>query len=264
MNIYARYGDKVRFTGKDGYPHENQYANEILTVGGIYTIDHTNVHSSSTSIQLVEFPNEFFNSVMFEDHKPITIDERTFGSTPAAMYLARTLSEIGKPSLNRAIGSRISQTARNVKQLVSGYDARVLDPRVVAKLLCLMRDEVSSKAHPDEDDLSTRSPEALVFKLCRNVQIGHIKAGLRMCSVARKAERVMDKVRHIKNVDGATFHFRDSETGKLFLAGEKYYGHFLTNRPGIDEVSDITPELLNARSDARCKRLGKPHMKETS
>jgi len=69
MNIYARKGHRVVFLGYNGYPSELAHAKTLLSVGSVYTVDHTNVYSSSTSVKLVEFPKELFNSVMFEDHK---------------------------------------------------------------------------------------------------------------------------------------------------------------------------------------------------
>lgn len=68
MNIYARRGDKVVFTGRNGYPVENARARSILMINRVYTVKRTDVHSSSTSVYLEEVPNESFNSVMFKDY----------------------------------------------------------------------------------------------------------------------------------------------------------------------------------------------------
>lgn len=76
MNIYALKGHKVKFTGQNGYDLEREYAKKILKVGGIYTVDHTEVGQSSTSVYLEGVDIEpyegkkraqSFNSVMFED-----------------------------------------------------------------------------------------------------------------------------------------------------------------------------------------------------
>jgi len=76
MDIYAKKGHKVRFTGKGGYEMENKYANSILEPNKIYTVNHTEVGQSYTSVYLEEIELvrmngekdlESFNSVMFED-----------------------------------------------------------------------------------------------------------------------------------------------------------------------------------------------------
>jgi hypothetical protein len=40
----------------------------LLAIDGIYTVDHTEVHFCHTDVYLEAFPNERFNSVMFEDY----------------------------------------------------------------------------------------------------------------------------------------------------------------------------------------------------
>lgn len=76
MNIYAIKGFKVKFTGEGGYDKEREWAKELLEEGKEYTIDHTDVGQSSTSIFLQEIPLApsgrplGLNSVMFEDVVP--------------------------------------------------------------------------------------------------------------------------------------------------------------------------------------------------
>lgn len=67
MNIYAKKGAKVRYTGKGGYDSDKRQANHFLTVGEVYTVENTSVHSWSTSVLLQEVEKERFNSVHFED-----------------------------------------------------------------------------------------------------------------------------------------------------------------------------------------------------
>lgn len=71
MNIYAKEGDKVIVTKKsinNGYECDKAKAQYLLEVGGIYTVDHTEVHSSCTDVYLKEFMHTSFNSVNFEDY----------------------------------------------------------------------------------------------------------------------------------------------------------------------------------------------------
>jgi hypothetical protein len=68
MNIYAKRGDKVKFSFPDwGYNSDIEKAKEYLTVGKEYTIEKTDVSSWHTNVYLQEFPEVSFNSIMFED-----------------------------------------------------------------------------------------------------------------------------------------------------------------------------------------------------
>lgn len=68
MNIYALNGHKVKCsTFEAGYDFEIQIVKKYLKIGAIYTVSRTDVHSSSTTVYLHEFPNISFNSVFFED-----------------------------------------------------------------------------------------------------------------------------------------------------------------------------------------------------
>lgn len=67
MNIHAKKGTKVRYTGKNGYDADLQQANQYLVVGEIYTVENTNVSGWSTSVLLQEIHKQRFNSVHFEE-----------------------------------------------------------------------------------------------------------------------------------------------------------------------------------------------------
>jgi NTP pyrophosphatase (non-canonical NTP hydrolase) len=70
MNIYAESGDKVVFNHPDaGYTYQQQAAAKLLTLGATYTVDHTNVHDCYTDVYLEEFPEQKFNSVLFDDYE---------------------------------------------------------------------------------------------------------------------------------------------------------------------------------------------------
>ena len=68
LDIYAKPGTKVRAIYMNGEP-TNGYADDKWTVvehlseDGIYTIERTEVHESSTDVYLFEFPGIRFNSV---------------------------------------------------------------------------------------------------------------------------------------------------------------------------------------------------------
>lgn len=68
MNIYALKGHKVKcekVTSPSNYDEE--IARKYLEVGKVYTVEKTQVNSSSTSVELQEFPGVEFNSTMFDD-----------------------------------------------------------------------------------------------------------------------------------------------------------------------------------------------------
>ncbi len=68
MNIYALEGHKVKCISLESpYEYETERAKKYLEIGKIYTIDSTEVHSSSTDVLLQEIPNIEFNSTLFED-----------------------------------------------------------------------------------------------------------------------------------------------------------------------------------------------------
>lgn len=210
--------------------------------------------------------------------------ETTFGRTPAAMYLARELKALGSESMTRNVGKQITATARAVNDLIGAYSEGALSPKTVANCLRLMRQEVSAEAvyFPSYLEVTASqinsseaqlSKERLIGQLRRNVQIGLIKRGLRLCTVARKAEHVMASPEkrsssmipktHLWH-DSLTFQFFDSSTqafydaGTLSLAGdgEVYVEQKLFS---LDEINDITPDVLNERSERRCIRQKKAH-----
>lgn len=68
MNIYARAGDKVVFTGKNGTDFDQENARKYLEIGKTYKVVRTEVHNWSSTVQLEGF-HELFNTVMFDDPK---------------------------------------------------------------------------------------------------------------------------------------------------------------------------------------------------
>jgi hypothetical protein len=67
MDIYSKPGTKVVYdSATAGYPFDQEKIKKHgLILGGIYTVNFTVVHSSSTDVYLVEFPGVYFNSVCF-------------------------------------------------------------------------------------------------------------------------------------------------------------------------------------------------------
>ncbi len=65
MNIYSKRGDKVVFTGQNGYDSDQQLARRYLTVGETYEVEEMELHNFSSSVKFVGY-QPFFNTVMFE------------------------------------------------------------------------------------------------------------------------------------------------------------------------------------------------------
>jgi hypothetical protein len=194
-----------------------------------------------------------------------TLDPLTYGDTPGAMYLVRVLNQINSAYLNRSVGKRISTTATAVNELSKSYEAGVLSSKTYANTLRLMREEVAFDGlEYDHVDIH------LVNQLRRNVQIGHIKRGIRQATVARKAEQVMSSGTILENKlhpagDGSNdVYFTDSTTGKEYCAGNvciDVNGDMYASDRTIShyEAQVVNSYVLRKRSDARCKRLGKNH-----
>jgi hypothetical protein len=66
MNIHAKEGAKVKYTGTGGCDEHKEHANKYLKVSEIYTVLNTNVSVWHTDVLLKEVPNQCFNSVHFE------------------------------------------------------------------------------------------------------------------------------------------------------------------------------------------------------
>ena len=69
MDINAKEGTLVRFTGKGGYDYDREKANRHLAVGSVYTVDKVDIDPWSSVVYLKETPKICFNSVMFIEDK---------------------------------------------------------------------------------------------------------------------------------------------------------------------------------------------------
>jgi len=68
MEIYALKGHQIICDDLDvGYDYHKEIAKKYLELGKIYTVEKTQVESSSTTVILKEIPGIEFNSTCFED-----------------------------------------------------------------------------------------------------------------------------------------------------------------------------------------------------
>jgi hypothetical protein len=67
MDIYSAPGTKVvLWKPQNGWPHDKEQIERLgMKVGQEFTVQRTDVHSSSTTLYLKEFPNHKFNTVNF-------------------------------------------------------------------------------------------------------------------------------------------------------------------------------------------------------
>ncbi len=186
----------------------------------------------------------------------MNLSENTFGSTPASMYLVRKLNEYNDPIITKSVSRRVVTTKTHVADLVAAYQSGFLSPKTMANTLRLMRLEVSQAKLEDP---------SFIYQLTANVQIGAIKQAIRLASVARKAQTRMNNPALVNttpdSLTGFTHYWFDHQTKTYIKAGRTVDDIPMTKIFKLDEVSDITSELLHARSLQRCKRLGKEHTK---
>lgn len=69
MDITSKEDTKIRFTANGGYDHERDDSKKILSLNSIYTVFHIAIFEWSSYVVLKEFPNERFNTALFEKVK---------------------------------------------------------------------------------------------------------------------------------------------------------------------------------------------------
>jgi hypothetical protein len=68
MNIYAPSGSKVVYAyPENGYPSDQEKASKYLKIGETYTVKNVDVYDWRSRVTLVEVPEQYFNTVLFED-----------------------------------------------------------------------------------------------------------------------------------------------------------------------------------------------------
>jgi hypothetical protein len=75
MNIYSKHGDKVIFLNQNGLEQQRDRAIFMgLIPLNVYTVNRIEVGSWSSQVELIEFPDLWLNTVMFDDYKPNGIE----------------------------------------------------------------------------------------------------------------------------------------------------------------------------------------------
>lgn len=94
MDIYSKEDTKVRYTGKGGYDSDKAFADRFLIVGNVYTVQFTDVGGFHTDVYLKQFPNEAFNSVMFENcETPEELEKVYYLAKPPIGIVPRSIND---------------------------------------------------------------------------------------------------------------------------------------------------------------------------
>lgn len=101
---WPRVGDIMRFTGKNGWDHNQEQARKVMEIGGLLTVSRCRVGGFSHTIDFVEYPGKSWNGVMFEFTEPEQLDRpgpefsyRTIGQALDATYPFGYRSEDKEP-----------------------------------------------------------------------------------------------------------------------------------------------------------------------
>jgi hypothetical protein len=95
MRINAPAGQKIKYKENLNNPWGGEGAAYHLKDGYVYTVKETHVEKSVTYVNLLEFPEQTFNSVLFEEIQPLL--EAT--NTPEELYLMRRAERAAKKRL---------------------------------------------------------------------------------------------------------------------------------------------------------------------
>lgn len=71
MNLLSKKGEKVIFLDENGYDTQREYAKKRgLVKEETYTVNNTRIGRFDSTVNLVEFPDDWFNTVMFDNLNP--------------------------------------------------------------------------------------------------------------------------------------------------------------------------------------------------
>ena len=65
MDVWTADGEPVAFGNKNGYDWQREAAAKVLEEGMTYIVKSVDVGSWTSTVELVEFPGQHFNTVMF-------------------------------------------------------------------------------------------------------------------------------------------------------------------------------------------------------
>lgn len=190
----------------------------------------------------------------------MTIELYTFGKTPAAKFLARTINDRNLKIVT-ACTNRARTFNTNVNEIRRCVATGTMSAHVAANLLRLLRDE-ATKIEFDSSVIEGK----FIAQLLRNVIIGNIKRAIRATSTLRKIEVGNVNLNKVARKGSPYNNGLEEEVVSYSILGYAAGtvtkdGQYNRQFPDYNSISDpTTPELLAERSDRRCLRQGKSHM----
>lgn len=180
------------------------------------------------------------------------LNKYTFGSSPAAIYLAENLNIINNSKLNRKVSSFINSIRAILTQSVNANEAGIIN----VKTLYFIVDALSERVKWNRSRLSLDAEWAsyqLIVDLTANILIGEIK------SIKRRAQKVAH-VNHMQAQLIGSCHnmpplsLRNNDNVIVAEIGPTIQ---LAN-VSVNDIEDPTnDDVLIARSKKRLQRLGK-------
>ena len=123
--------------------------------------------------------------------KPVALDPRTFGDSPAAIYLAELLNQKGDPVLARKVARVLADGRTLVADLTRAHlDYDALSTRSLARLLPLI-----SQYNQTQAAESIRAEDNHIANLVVNVLEGGLKTWKRRVQEARRSEHQVARTR---------------------------------------------------------------------
>jgi hypothetical protein len=175
------------------------------------------------------------------------LDKRTFGSTPAAVYLADRLNELNDSQQTHRISSYINNTKKVINEAVDMH----VNHGMSTRLLYFIANKIACDVSKTADDM-IKGVHGITYdqtscNLMANVLRGHVK------SIKRRLEDVVHIHRHqkrakIANVSKPVVNNKSTVLGKT---------EFVPLTITIANIPDMTNECtLAAKSIKRLRRVG--------
>lgn len=185
----------------------------------------------------------------------MNLDRYTYGKTPAAIFLADRLNQLGDPVLARKVGKNISTMQSLVAELYKSNIAGTLSAHTIGNIAGIYR-----KQTLEVHDKMVASNDELVINLMTNVMIGDIKRIQRQVMDARHAEQYRARV---LGKPSRYFDARDGDQQILTAAEHAIVAEMRNGRVRgakilVEDMHDpITPEILVERSKRKLVKRGK-------
>ena len=175
------------------------------------------------------------------------LDKRTFGNSPAAIFLADKLNALGDQRQTHRVSSFINSTSKMINEAVALH----LDHQMSTTMLYFVVNNISRDIANKADDMRVGANgvvyDPIVCNLMANVLRGQIK------SVKRRLEKVVRIHRQQNRVKIANAT-KTVVNEKLTILGRT---EFVPRKITISSVADQTNEHTLARkSISRLRRLG--------